>query len=272
MFEYVCFNITSKCNMNCPFCYRVGELTGSVTFIDAKKYIDILCDLGCKTISITGGEPLLNPCWKRIIGYCKIKGLTTILSTNGLLLDLDDSILNKINVLSIPLDDSNRLKNDTIRARGHYKKIIDIIQKYIEGNYSFTLKINTVVTPDNYDSLGSLLTIVDNERIIWKLFELREKGNYYTYKKRFLDKENLFNKIIDLQNTSHQCSIYYMSNEKLLNSFVSPNYLILDFNGDIYLATYDKNIKICNILEEINLNIVYNNLNNQYCEEFKNDF
>ena len=260
------------CNMQCPYCYRVGESLGNVSFTNAKKYIEKLCGLGCKTISITGGEPLLNPNWKEIISFCQSKGLTTILSTNGLVLDLEDPALNNIKVLSIPLDHPNRLNNDEIRTLGHYDKIVDIIKKYINGNYNFILKINTVVTPDNYKSLKSFLSILDDKKIIWKLFELREKGNYYTYKKSFLDKDVLLNKISELQNTPHQCSMYYMSNEKVLNNSVSPNYIILDYNGDIYLATYEENVKICNICENVNINKVYSDLNNQYCEEIKNDF
>lgn len=58
--RYVCFNITSKCNMECPYCYRVGPSYGSVNLEKAKEFIDFLVLHNCKTINITGGEPLLN--------------------------------------------------------------------------------------------------------------------------------------------------------------------------------------------------------------------
>ena len=57
--RYVCFNITSKCNMECPYCYRVGPSYGSVNLEKAKEFIDFLVLHNCKTINITGGEPLL---------------------------------------------------------------------------------------------------------------------------------------------------------------------------------------------------------------------
>ena len=65
--QYVCFNISSLCDMSCPYCYRVGNSFGNVSYKSAIEYIDYLISNGCTAINITGGEPLLNPDWKRII-------------------------------------------------------------------------------------------------------------------------------------------------------------------------------------------------------------
>ena len=85
--SYVCFNISSECNMHCPYCYRVGNTRGNVSLESAKRYVDYLVEHGCKTINVTGGEPLLNREWRNIINNCADNGLSVILSTNGLQLD-----------------------------------------------------------------------------------------------------------------------------------------------------------------------------------------
>ena len=105
--SYVCFNISSECNMHCPYCYRVGNTRGNVSLESAKRYVDYLVEHGCKKINVTGGEPLLNREWRNIINYCADNGLSVILSTNGLQLDLHDEILNQVAVLSLPLDGGN---------------------------------------------------------------------------------------------------------------------------------------------------------------------
>lgn len=149
--SYVCFNISSECNMHCPYCYRVGNTRGNVSLESAKRYVDYLVEHGCKTINVTGGEPLLNREWRNIINYCADNGLSVILSTNGLQLDLHDEILNQVAVLSLPLDGGNLEVNSKTRSKGHFIKIRKLIDKYIEGNHQFRLKINTVLTGYNYD-------------------------------------------------------------------------------------------------------------------------
>lgn len=81
--SYVCFNISSECNMHCPYCYRVGNTRGNVSLESAKRYVDYLVEHGCKTINVTGGEPLLNREWRNIINYCADNGLSVILETRS---------------------------------------------------------------------------------------------------------------------------------------------------------------------------------------------
>ena len=82
--DYVCFNITSLCNMACPYCYRVGNSLGSIHLSTAKKDIDLLQKYGCRTINITGGEPLLNKHWKEIVKYCREQGIVPNFTSSGL--------------------------------------------------------------------------------------------------------------------------------------------------------------------------------------------
>ena len=277
--SYVCFNIASMCNMCCPYCYRVGNTKGTISFDNAIKYIDYLIEHGCKTINITGGEPLLNSEWRNIIKYCADKGLFVILSTNGLELDLHDEVLNRLKVLSLPLDGGTPEINSKTRSADHFFKTVNLINDYIEGHYQFSLKINTVLTGYNYDRLHEILLLVDDPRIVWKLFELREKGEYYQFPAdKVISSEMAKESVLNLYRIKHKCGIYYMGKQsnELMEYNVKPNYIVLDYNGDLYFANENENRLLFN-LEKIDLSNKecindIDFLNNQYHEELNNAF
>lgn len=274
--EYICFNISSKCNMNCPYCYRVGSDTngGYVELEKAKVYIDFLIQHGCKTISLTGGEPLLNPFWRDILEYCSHQGLYSILSTNGLLLDVSDSALNKLDVLALSLDGSTDIINAHTRSKNQYNKVIDIIKQCAEMPHHFTLKINTVVTRYNLFDVSDILKIVDYPSVIWKIFKLRSKGVHYHFPPEMIPTDEEFEKTkSDISSLSTKCSVFYLGGESNnTKSTVKPDYFILDYNGDLYLGSEKENRFLFNIESEGNNEIVdYQSINNQYQEELKND-
>lgn len=275
--KYVCFNITSQCNMKCPYCYRVGSSLGNCDLQKAKEYIDFLVKQGCETISITGGEPLINRQWKDIIKYCAEKELFTILSTNGLDLNIFDNVLQHVNVLSLPLDGGTELVNSKTRSKGHFSKVNELIKDYVVGDFQFKLKINTVITRYNYKKLDELLSILNNEKIIWKIFELREKGEFYNFpKKDIICSEDALKSASLIMAKDHKCSIYYMGEHSDTVNTVNPNYFVLNYNGDMYLADESKNQFLFNIDSGFDHNTVNkldpHLLNNQYQEELKNDF
>jgi MoaA/NifB/PqqE/SkfB family radical SAM enzyme len=274
--NYVCFNITSECNMRCPYCYRVGNTKGKVSLENAVGYIDHLVRYGCKTINITGGEPLLNNEWKEIIKYCADKGLFIILSTNGMQLDLHDEGLDQIDVLSLPLDGGSPEVNRKTRSERHFFKIKNLIDEYVRSNYKFKLKINTVLSGYNYDKLDELLRLLDNSKIVWKIFELRKKGEYYEFPEdKVIAIEETIQSLLSIVNSQHKCSIYCMGKQmsELHGYNVKPNYIVLDYNGDIYLADEEENKLLFNLNSATAEQRNYGPedlLNNQYCEELKN--
>lgn len=274
--SYVCFNISSECNMRCPYCYRVGNTKGNVSLERAKKYVDYLVKHGCKTINVTGGEPLLNYEWKNIVKYCADNRLFVILSTNGLQLDLHDKILNQIAVLSLPLDGGTSEVNSKTRSEEHFIKIRKLIEEYIRGHYSFKLKINTVLTGYNFDSLDEVLHILDDPKIVWKIFELREKGEYYHFPEdKVISDEKAKQSMLNLNKIQHKCGIYFMGKQtnELKEYNVKPNYIVLNYNGDLYLADENENRLLFNIddlaMDEIIDFDEINSLNDQYNEELR---
>jgi 12,18-didecarboxysiroheme deacetylase len=85
----VIWNITKKCNLNCRHCYAAtsSDSESELSFEEGKKLIDDLSTFGCPVILFSGGEPLLRPDLPELADYAVSKGLRTVISTNGTLID-----------------------------------------------------------------------------------------------------------------------------------------------------------------------------------------
>jgi hopanoid biosynthesis associated radical SAM protein HpnJ len=88
------FAVTDACNARCGFCnFRVDafpELERShVDTNRACAALDVLSENGIEYIVFVGGEPTLHPCLADMISHARALGMSTMVCTNGSLLDRD---------------------------------------------------------------------------------------------------------------------------------------------------------------------------------------
>ncbi len=274
MIEYACINISSLCNMECPYCFRIGGEKGNIEIDKFELCLNKLIELGCNTLCITGGEPLMHPYWKKIITLTRNKGVKTILSTNGLLLDYEEINNIGLSVLSIPLDGPTEKINANTRSREQFLKVNSIIDRYKNDHADFALKVNTVVTKDNIQYLDKLGEKLNDKRIIWKLFSVREKGNYNTIQKKHIpSRREIKNALDKIIKSKYHCRILFLDNieNDIEVKSVDPNYIIINSDCNAYLATGDNDIFLGDFLEldskefdrisEAKLNVQYKELN-----------
>ncbi len=84
--SFINFSLTNACNAKCSFCTFPTIPAKDRLFVDpagAKEALDILYDRGIWYITFVGGEPLLHPQWRDIIGYAYKKGIVCMMSTNA---------------------------------------------------------------------------------------------------------------------------------------------------------------------------------------------
>lgn len=177
--DYISFAICNMCNINCINCYR--NKTGEFFQLQDLKHVFKLKDLGIKVINISGGEPYLIKGLHQIIEALS-KNFYLYISSNGLLFNKEELLYinqnKKIRLLSLPLY-GNKDYNDRIMLSGHFDKIIEIIKFYDNGQFDFSLKVNTVVTKQNFSSLYSFYrNYLAGKKIVWRLFELQYKGDF----------------------------------------------------------------------------------------------
>ena len=88
------WNITRTCNLQCVHCYNdsgLGKPCNELTTVQAQGVIDDLAQFGVPSILFSGGEPLLRHDLFELIEYAVGKGLRTVISTNGTLIDTDQA-------------------------------------------------------------------------------------------------------------------------------------------------------------------------------------
>ncbi len=85
--KMVNFTVTNFCEATCVYCsFHKQEKKKIVSFDEARMAIDYLAEVNTGVLSLTGGEPLLNPELPEIIEYARSKNLIVITGTNGRLL------------------------------------------------------------------------------------------------------------------------------------------------------------------------------------------
>jgi len=96
--------ITTRCNCRCYFCKVWRKRVVEPSLKQALQTIDTLNSLGCYSLSITGGEPLLYPYLAEVVNYAHDKGFIVQINTNGSLLTESIPKISKADLVTISLD------------------------------------------------------------------------------------------------------------------------------------------------------------------------
>jgi len=87
----VVWNSTAACNLRCVHCYYSEQIAhggdGALTTTEAKAMIDGLADFQAPVLLFSGGEPLLRADLFELGEYAAARGIRTVISTNGTLID-----------------------------------------------------------------------------------------------------------------------------------------------------------------------------------------
>ncbi|GAG66201.1 unnamed protein product, partial [marine sediment metagenome] len=147
--------VTSRCNLDCRYCYR--EKNGKeFTLQEILNLIDELADMGTQRIALSGGEALLRKDIGVIVDRIKQKKMLCHLSTNGLLVNDNISLLKKIDFLCVSIDGIKE-SNDINRGKGSYIKVIKAIECLNNNNISFFT--HTVLTKNNKNAVDEMLSL-----------------------------------------------------------------------------------------------------------------
>lgn len=141
------------CNLKCRHCYlscsQTNKTRGFLNLDKIKTALEGVKNKDIEEIYLYGGEPFLNRDINNIIRYClKITNVTMV--TNGTLInDKKARFLRQIEqehdyelIFRVSLDHYTEAKNDEIRGKGSYRKILSGIENLI--NYGFNPIISAV--------------------------------------------------------------------------------------------------------------------------------
>lgn len=190
------WRITADCNNSCPFCYA-SETIKEADEKGVSVILDKLYGSGCRTVCITGGEPLCSPYLLQILGKLKQRHFMIFLATNGInYMCMRNQIEPYITKLALPLDGYDAESTaESGRDPIGFERVNEILKLYSESRPKFQLQIGTVLTRKNcsFDFLEKMSTVIKKYPIdIWKLYEVIPEGRgMENYKVLLPDKKNI---------------------------------------------------------------------------------
>lgn len=150
--------ITHKCNLYCKHCYmNAGNHdyeNSDKIFQKFKVTIDKLQNFGIKKVMITGGECTVSSNLIKMLEYCKRKGMTTSIFTNGMI--LNKKICNYVDDYNLSIDGLEDYHNDIRGNINAYKNVLRTIN-YLQNNNK-NVKVQITVTRQN---INQVLATID---------------------------------------------------------------------------------------------------------------
>src|SRR5512136_1313715 len=126
------WEITLACNLRCGHCgsragqARPDELSGA----EAEVVIDDLAALGCRDVSLAGGEPTLRPDWDALVARLAGHGLWVAVVSNGLTWSPEHTRRAKaagISCMAFSIDGLERTHDCVRKAQDSHRKVLAAI-------------------------------------------------------------------------------------------------------------------------------------------------
>lgn len=250
--------VTSQCNRKCEFCYENQDNRKELSKNQIKYIIRFLKDNGCRTLMISGGEPLLRKDIYEIIEYastCKVK---TKLATNGTLLNchvatrLKESGLDEIYISVGDMQDSKRI-DDFYQSLKSYIHLRD-------GDFKIGVNVITSKTfIDNINVHLNRLIKADIKTVF--LIPPKPGNNNNWYRKECISSlyyiklcKNIL-EWLDLIEISTDCAFWFLKKEidvvkhaKLMDNYCCPaakSSFVINKEGFIYPCAYFESENYC---------------------------
>ena len=173
-------SLTSKCNLNCKYCHREGEVSPKeeMTLDDISEILKTAAKFNMNSVKFTGGEPTLR---KDIVDIIRAvpPGIESSMTTNGTLLgslahDLREAGLARVN---ISLDSLNPETYKSITGTGLLSDVLEGIEAARDAGLT-PIKINMVLLKGiNEGEIDDFIQLVSGDRhLILQIIELMDLG------------------------------------------------------------------------------------------------
>jgi 12,18-didecarboxysiroheme deacetylase len=165
----VVWNSTKACNLRCIHCYYTANVQpdpGELTTGEAQAMIDDLATFGVPVLLFSGGEPFLRDDLYELGAYAVARGLRTVISTNGTLIDRQAAARVKeagFSYVGISLDGIGAT-NDRFRGMaGAFDAALHGIQACTEVGVKTGLRLT--LNRHNYEDLNAIFDLLEEEGI-----------------------------------------------------------------------------------------------------------
>lgn len=152
------WEITLACCFRCAYCgsrggkARENELTTAECLDVARQ----LAEMGCRRVSVIGGEVFMRPDWAEIVDALTSRGVKACIITNGFRMSpAVISELKRVNVESVAVSiDGVRAVHDAYRRKGSYDRAIETLK--VLAAAGIPVSVITSLRADNAPLLSAL--------------------------------------------------------------------------------------------------------------------
>ncbi|MBR0157215.1 MAG: radical SAM protein [Clostridia bacterium] len=174
------WEITLACCFSCKYCgSRAGKAReNELTTAECLSVADQLAALGCRRVSLIGGEVFMRPDWAEIVGRLTGRGVAVAIITNGFLFKPEHiEKLKEVNIESVAVSlDGTEEIHDKYRQRGSFRRALGAIGTLTENGIPAT--VITTLNAENALLLEEMYEVLKGSGIAaWQLQACSPMGN-----------------------------------------------------------------------------------------------
>lgn len=174
------WEVTLSCCFSCKYCGSKGGIKRE-NELSTEECLDVirqLSELGCRRVSLIGGEVFMRNDWKKIVSELTNAGIKTAIITNGFLFNeeiLHD--LKEVNVESVAVSiDSIEAVHDCYRQKGSYERAMNAIDSL--ANAGITVTAISTLNRESAEHIREFYKILRKKPIkAWQLQACSPMGN-----------------------------------------------------------------------------------------------
>lgn len=184
---HIALELTDKCNLACKYCYNVWKIPGAerVTFNSYDKAIKALKKLfsqaDVENVTLTGGETFMAERLLEIALFCRMKGKSVTIISNGSLGEVSEYkqlIKMGVRLFEMPIHSADPAIHDGItQVEGSWRKSVNSLMQIKQlGGYPVAV---IVLTKYNAEGLGETFDYIYNlglKRIMLNRYNIGGNG------------------------------------------------------------------------------------------------
>ena len=174
------WEITLACCFSCEYCgSRAGRARDNeLTTEECLSIVNQLVNLGCRRVSLIGGEVFIRKDWETIVNALIDGGIIVSIITNGFMINEDNTRkLKSLNVESVAISlDGPKDIHDKYRQQGSFDKALSAID--LLSLYDVPVSIISTLHSENVKRLRELYGVLPKTNIFaWQLQACSPMGN-----------------------------------------------------------------------------------------------
>ena len=246
--------LTNACNLRCKHCFmRSGiPLKDELPASEWKRILEEFHNAGGVSVTFSGGEPLMNRDFDKILKFAHSIDLNTTVLTNGLLWTEEriQELSPTITEIQVSIDGVDESSNAKVRGKGHFDRIVSTVVGF--ANAGVRTSVATTFTFDNlqddtaarYKSFVEAVKSKCTSPVFFKLSKKILAGRNTNYTQE--ENRTYYNRIVEIERS--------IDSGALFNNFIeghSPNMVENNCGfGGISIGA-DGEVYFCNRISEV---------------------